>query len=39
VARREAKTDSDISILVEIQSDVSLLDFVGLKIKIEEAVG
>ena len=39
VVRGEAKADSDIDILVEIESDMSLLDFVGLKIEIEEALG
>ena len=38
-ARGEAKTSSDVDILVEIESDISLLDFVGLKIEIEEALG
>ena len=31
--------DSDIDILVDIKADISLLDFVGLKQKIEEALG
>ena len=39
VVRREAREDSDIDILVEIESDMSLLDFVGLKLDIEEALG
>ena len=39
VVRGEAEADSDIDILVEIESDMSLLDFVGLKIEIEEALG
>lgn len=38
-ARGEIKEDSDIDILVEIESDISLLDFVGLKQEIEEALG
>jgi len=33
------KNDSDIDILVEIDSDISLLDFVGLKLEIEKALG
>ncbi|OIO34268.1 MAG: hypothetical protein AUJ70_01465 [Candidatus Omnitrophica bacterium CG1_02_40_15] len=37
--RDEMKEDSDIDILVEIKKDISLLDFVGLKQKIEEALG
>lgn len=39
LARGEAKITSDVDILVEIESDISLLDFVGLKIEIEEALG
>jgi hypothetical protein len=38
VVRGEAKEGSDIDILVEIESDISLLDFVGLKLEIEEAL-
>jgi hypothetical protein len=37
--RGEMKRNSDIDILVEIEKDISLLDFVGLKIEIEEALG
>ncbi|MDD5194262.1 MAG: nucleotidyltransferase family protein [Candidatus Omnitrophica bacterium] len=37
--RGEMKQDSDIDILVDIGADISLLDFVGLKQKIEEALG
>jgi predicted nucleotidyltransferase len=38
--RGEAREDSDIDILVEIErDDISLLDFVGIKLEIEEAVG
>ena len=32
------REDSDIDILVEIEKDISLLDFVGLKLEIEEAL-
>ena len=39
VARGEAREDSDIDILVEIESRMSLLDFVGLKLELEEALG
>jgi len=39
VVRGKAEADSDIDILVEIESDMSLLDFVGLKIEVEEALG
>jgi len=31
--------DSDVDILVDIEADISLLDFVGLKQKIEKALG
>jgi predicted nucleotidyltransferase len=37
--RKEAKKSSDIDILVEIEKDISLLDFVGLKLEIEETLG
>ncbi len=37
--RDEMREDSDIDILVEIENDMSLLDFVGLKLEIEEALG
>ncbi|HEB74123.1 MAG TPA: hypothetical protein ENJ03_02760 [Candidatus Desulfofervidus auxilii] len=37
--RGDMKEDSDIDILVEIEKDISLLDFVGLKLEIEEALG
>lgn len=36
--RGEMREDSDIDILVEIEKDISLLDFVGLKLEIEEAL-
>ena len=36
--RGEMGDDSDIDILVEIEDDISLLDFVGLKLEIEEAL-
>ena len=37
--RGQAREDSDIDILVEIEKDISLLDFVGLKLELEEAIG
>ncbi len=37
--RGEMREDSDIDILVEIEDDISLLDFVGIKLEIEEALG
>ena len=39
MVRGEAREDSDIDILVEIESRMSLLDFVGLKLELEEALG
>lgn len=36
--RDEMMKDSDIDILVEIEKDISLLDFVGLKLEIEDAL-
>ncbi len=36
--RNEMMKDSDIDILVEIEKDISLLDFVGLKLEIEEVL-
>ena len=36
--RGAMKKDSDIDILVDIEADISLLDFVGLKQKIEKAL-
>jgi len=37
--RGEMEKESDIDILIEIKADISLLGFIGLKQKIEEAVG
>lgn len=36
--RCELREDSDIDILVEIEKDLSLLDFVGLKLEIEDVL-
>lgn len=38
-ARGEMREDSDIDILVEIEDDISLLDFVGIKLEIEDILG
>jgi len=38
LAKGETKTASDVDILVEIKSDISLLDFIGIKLEIEEAI-
>jgi len=37
--RGEAEKESDIDVLVEIEKDISLLDFVGIKLEIEEILG
>ena len=39
MGKGEAKTSCDVDILVEIKSDASLLDFVGIKLELEEALG
>lgn len=39
VVRGEAREDSDIDILVEIEGRMSLLDFAGLKLELEESLG
>jgi predicted nucleotidyltransferase len=39
VVRGEETKESDIDILVEIKGRMSLLDFVGLKLELEEALG
>ena len=38
-ARGEQGESSDLDILVEIRDDISLLDFVGLKLELEETLG
>ncbi len=37
--RGEMKKGSDIDILVEIDKDISLLDFAGIKVELEDALG
>jgi len=37
--RGEMNEDSDIDMLVEIEKDISLLDFVGLKLEVEKVLG
>jgi uncharacterized protein len=39
VVREEENKESDIDILVEIVGRMSLLDFAGLKLELEEALG
>lgn len=36
--RGQMQSDSDIDILVQIDKDISLLEFVGLKIELEQAL-
>ena len=36
--RNQMRPDSDIDILVQIDTDISLLEFVGLKLDLEEAL-
>ncbi len=38
-ARGEMKKNSDIDLLVDIKKDLSLLDFVGIKLELEDALG
>ncbi len=38
-ARGEMRKDSDIDLLVDIKKDLSLLDFVGIKLELEDALG
>lgn len=38
-ARKEEKQNSDIDILVELPKDKTILDFVDLQIKLQEALG
>jgi len=38
IVRNQMQSDSDVDILVQIDSDISLLDFVGLKIELEQAL-
>jgi len=37
--RDELNENSDIDILVEIKQDISLLDFIGIKLELEDAIG
>ncbi len=37
--RGKIKDDSDIDILVEIEKEISLLDFIGIKLELEEVLG
>jgi uncharacterized protein len=39
VARGEAKNDSDIDLLVELGKSLSLLDYSGLRLDLEDALG
>ena len=39
IVRKEMKRGSDIDILVELPKEKSLLDFIALKLELEEALG
>ncbi len=38
VARGDNTADSDVDLLVEIPADISLLDFAGIKLELEDAL-
>jgi predicted nucleotidyltransferase len=38
IVKDQMQPDSDIDILVRIDKDISLLDFVGLKLELEQAI-
>jgi len=38
LVKREAKGGTDVDILVEIESNMSLLDFIGIKTELEEVL-
>ena len=38
IATDQMRADSDIDILVQIDSDISLLDFVGLKLELQDVL-
>jgi predicted nucleotidyltransferase len=38
IVKNQIQPESDIDILVQIDNDISLLDFVGLKIELEETL-
>ncbi len=38
VVKEQIRPDSDVDILVQIDKDISLLDFVGLKLELEQAL-
>ena len=39
VARGDATTESDVDILIELDVQASLLDFVGIKLELEDVLG
>ena len=39
VARGEATPESDVDILIELDEQASLLDFIGIKLELEDALG
>jgi predicted nucleotidyltransferase len=39
VARNDARPDSDVDVLVDLREGVDLIDFVGIKTRLEEILG
>ncbi|MBU1045733.1 nucleotidyltransferase family protein [Patescibacteria group bacterium] len=39
LVRGEAKKNSDVDIVIQIEKDISLLDFIGIKLEIEDTLG
>lgn len=39
VAKQQEHSSSDVDILVEINEPISLLDFIGIKLELEDALG
>ena len=38
VAKNKDRKDSDVDLLIELGDDISLLDFIGIKLELEEAL-
>jgi len=38
-SRGDSTSDSDIDILVKIEKDISLLDFIGIKLELQDVLG
>ena len=39
ISRGDSTADSDIDILVKIEKDISLFDFIGIKLELEDVLG